>query len=307
MQKRLALQEQAVFQERLGAFPAEAAAILQQIPAQAGHLEPGQVNSLLQIMNIGLDELMKALLPLASALSVAPISSFFVGAVVEGGSGTLYLGTNLEFENQPLKVTVHAEQFAVCNAWHRGEQFIRRLAVNEAPCGHCRQFLNELNGVENLQVIIERKDSGTAKTYKIGDLLPDAFGPSDLGFRDRLMSEMYHAFDLPKEIKADSLASAAAAAAASSYAPVCHSRAGVALKLSSGTVVTGRYGANAAFNPGISAMESAIVNWRLRLLENPDESIVDAVLVEQEGVSSQKDVTFSFLSGFGIEPRYYRV
>ena len=45
---------------------------------------------------------------------------------------------------------------------------------------------------------------------------------------------------------------------------------------------------NAAFNPGITAMESAIVNWRLRLLQNPDESIVDAVLVEQEGGASQK-------------------
>ena len=277
MQKRLALQEQTVFQERLGAFPAEAVAILEQIPSQAGRLEPGQVNSLLQIMNLGLDDLMKALLSLASALSVAPISRFYVGAVVEGSSGALYLGTNLEFENQPLKVTVHAEQFAVCNAWHRGEPFIRRLAVNEAPCGHCRQFLNELNEVENLQVIIERKASGTAKVYKIADLLPDAFGPADLGFRDRLMSDVHHSFDLPEEVRTDSLASAAAEAAANSYAPVCHSRAGVALKLSSGKVVTGRYGANAAFNPGITAMESAIVNWRLRLLQEPDENIVDAI------------------------------
>ena len=307
MQKRLALQEQAVFQKRLDAFPAEAVAILEQIPSQAGRLEPSQVNSLLKVTNLGLDDLMKALLPLASALSVAPISSFYVGAVVEGSSGGLYLGTNLEFESQPLKVTVHAEQFAVCNAWHRGEQFIRRLAVNEAPCGHCRQFLNELNEVENLQVIIERKASGASKLYKIHDLLPDAFGPSDLGFKERLMSEAHHSFGLPEEVKADPLASAAAEAAANSYAPVCHSRAGVALKLSSGEVVTGRYGANAAFNPGITAMESALVNWRLRLLQNPDESIVDAVLVEQEGVSSQKDVTFSFLSGFGVEPRYYRV
>lgn len=301
------MQIQAVFPGRIAEYPPEVASILEQIPSQGGRLSPEQVDTLLSTTEPGIDDLMKSLLPLASALSVAPISHFHVGAVVEGASGSLYLGANLELANQPLKVTVHAEQSAVCNAWHQGEPALRRLVVNEAPCGHCRQFLNELNGAEQLQVIVDRQPPKGARTYKMTELLPDAFGPADLGLKERLMHGERHKLMLSKEALGDPLAQAALEAASNSYAPVCKCYAGVALKLSSGHIVTGRYGANAAFNPGITAMESAIVNWRLKLLQDPHEQVVDAVLVEQLGVSSQKDVTASFLAGYGIELRYYKV
>lgn len=44
----------------------------------------------------------------------------------------------------PLYNSVHAEQFLLVNALHHGERELRRLAVNAAPCGYCRQFYAEL-------------------------------------------------------------------------------------------------------------------------------------------------------------------
>ena len=59
-------------------------------------------------------------------------------------SGRLYAGVNLEFPGLPLQHSVHAEQFLITSAaWH-GERGLRRIAVNAAPCGHCRQFIAEL-------------------------------------------------------------------------------------------------------------------------------------------------------------------
>ena len=65
-------------------------------------------------------------------------------AIGLGKSGRLYVGVNLEFPRLPLQHSVHAEQFLIANAaWH-GERGLKRIAVNAAPCGHCRQFIAEL-------------------------------------------------------------------------------------------------------------------------------------------------------------------
>ncbi|MET4692369.1 cytidine deaminase [Endozoicomonas lisbonensis] len=148
------------FNSLLDEFPVEPASILQNLSTQSGRLDKKQVDSLLSCLNMTIGELMKALLPLAASLSVTPISGFQVGTVAEGGSGNLYFGANLEFLQHPLKITVHAEQCVVTNAWHQGETRLQRLMVNEAPCGHCRQFLKELNRVDEMQIIIDRSPGG---------------------------------------------------------------------------------------------------------------------------------------------------
>ena len=66
-------------------------------------------------------------------------------AVALGASGRIFFGVNLEFARLPLYNSVHAEQFLVVNALHHGERELRKLAVSEAPCGHCRQFYSELS------------------------------------------------------------------------------------------------------------------------------------------------------------------
>ena len=189
-----------------------------------------------------------------------------------------------------------------------GEQGLKRLVVNEAPCGHCRQFLNELCRVDQLEVIVYSNARGAAQHYSIGDLLPDRFGPADLGMEDgALMCDLNYPLELPAEMEGDELAEVALFAASKSYAPICQSRAGIALRLKSGRIVTGRYGANAAFNPGITAMESAAVNWRLALLHNPEDTIEEAVMVEQPTKSSQKELATSFLNKYDISLRYIQL
>jgi cytidine deaminase len=60
-------------------------------------------------------------------------------------SGNLYFGANMEFPGTTLQQTLHAEQSAVSHAWLRGEKQLTAITVNYTPCGHCRQFMNELN------------------------------------------------------------------------------------------------------------------------------------------------------------------
>jgi len=40
--------------------------------------------------------------------------------------------------------TIHAENSAIHNAYLHGAKYLTRIAINYAPCGFCRQFMNEL-------------------------------------------------------------------------------------------------------------------------------------------------------------------
>ncbi len=296
------------FHEQLAKFPSDAVAILNNIKSQRGRLDPEQLQELMICLDLSWDPLLKTLLTLAASLSTNPISKFAVGAIVEGyreqGHGPLYFGANLEMAGHPLKMSVHAEQAAVCNAWHQGETRIRRLIVNEAPCGHCRQFLNELNEVEKTEFIVSRIGSEKKSAYHIADLLPDSFGPADLGQKDRLLSSSTIEIDVPSQFAEDELVSAAAEAASQSYAPYSGCNSGLALRLKDGRIVTGRYAANVAFNPGMPAIESAMVNWRLANLDAPDTELTDAVLIEKNDVISHRALTEAVLADHGIKLRY---
>ena len=84
------------------------------------------------------------LLPLARTYARPPISNYLVGAVARGVSGDLYLGANIEIPGHSLGFSVHGEQFALSNAYMHSEKGIAAIAVTAAPCGHCRQFINEM-------------------------------------------------------------------------------------------------------------------------------------------------------------------
>ena len=85
-----------------------------------------------------------------------------------------------------VNVCIHAEQFAVVTAMRAGERALEAIATTAAPCGHCRQFMNELRGAASMRVIIP--DPGDAATnarkrhlvLPLCDLLPHSFGPLDL-------------------------------------------------------------------------------------------------------------------------------
>ncbi|WP_263081318.1 cytidine deaminase [Endozoicomonas sp. Mp262] len=299
------------FHEQLSQYPANAVAILNNLKNQQGRLDPDQLQKLMVCLDLSWEPLLKTLLTLAASLSTNPVSRFAVGAIVEGyrehGHGPLYFGANLEMAGHPLKYAIHAEQAAVCNAWHQGETRIRRLIVNETPCGHCRQFLNELNEVDKTEFIVSHIGSEKKSAYGISDLLPDSFGPADLGQEDRLLSSTPVKIELPSQLIEDELAVAAARAASASYAPYSGCNSGIALRLKDGRIITGRYAANAAFNPGMPAIESALVNWRLANLTATETELTDAVLVEKNDVISHKAMTEAVLADHGIRLRYIAV
>ncbi len=297
------------FQAQLKQFPDHIAAVLQSLTKQQGRLEPEQVLTLQELLQLSTPELLKALLPLAGAMSTCPISNFSVGAIVEGyrehGPGPFYLGANLETLGQPLKMSIHAEQAAICNAWHQGETRLRRLMVNEAPCGHCRQFINELNGIEQMDILVSQLHSDQQRLYGITDLLPDAFGPGDLQQTTRLMSSVSQALTSPDST--DALVNAATEAARHSYAPYSGCHSGVALYLENGTIVTGKYAENAAFNPGLTAVEAALINLRLNSLDEPHDKVIDAVMVEKQAPISHQAMASAVVSYLGAQLRYHLV
>src|SRR5882672_5904602 len=133
-------------------------------------------------LRVTVDRLMLHLVPFAALYAEPVISSFKVGAVAQGISGNLYYGANIEFKFEALSFTVHAEQAAVMNAWMQGENGLAALAVSAAPCGYCRQFLYELVSAEALGILLPN-----AKPASLAGLLPDAFGPGNLGVDGGLM------------------------------------------------------------------------------------------------------------------------
>lgn len=218
---------------------------------------------------IDVPALMTLLLPAAAAFAKPPVSNFHVGCVSRGLSGNLYFGTNVEFAGEALSFTVHAEQSSVANAWMNGEKGIDLLAVTAAPCGYCRQFLNELVTADRLTIAIPNE------THALRDLLPSAFGPRDLGIDGGLMQDEEHTLTIDDD---DALSAAALAAARRSYAPYSKAYAGVALRTSDGRTAAGAYAENAAFNPSMSPLEVALS--QLNLAGGAFESVSEAVLVQ---------------------------
>lgn len=275
----------------LAQYPRAARRDLDQARIQGGMLRPAQVGRIVAAMGRDLDALLPDLLPLAACHAVTPISRFRVGVIVAGAGArpALYFGANLEVAGGALGYSVHAEQAAVNNAWLHGERRLTRLAVTAAPCGHCRQFLNELDGAESLRFLLP----GGQPEWTIGQLLPSAFGPADLKVRERLLRSAP-----PRRLKLrtrDRLVRAARAAAGQSYAPYSGGAAGCALELIDGTVVVGRTAENAAYNPTLPAISSALSAAVFRAGPAALRRIARAVLVEAPAAASQASLTEAVL------------
>ncbi len=210
------------------------------------------------------------LLPIAASFSYAPISNFYVGAIVTGASGKLYFGANMEFSGTQLGQTVHAEQSAISHAWMKGEQGIEQITINFSPCGHCRQFINELETAQQLSIQLPEV---TPKA--LTDYLPHAFGPKDLGITSGLMSPINHQYQLNSD---NMLLLHALNAMNMSYAPYTNNHSGIAIKLKDGSVFRGAYAENAAFNPSLPPLQVALSQV---VLHNHSLSEIQAVaLVE---------------------------
>jgi cytidine deaminase len=217
-----------------------------------------------------------ALLNHAKSRACPSVSQFYVGAIAIGQSGQAYLGTNLEFLNQPLSQTVHAEQFAIALARHHGEVGITHIVVSEMPCGHCRQFLLELGNLA-LPLTIVQGDRWLDLTLQ--DLLPHPF---TLASADRgILVSQPASLRLDEDTGDDELAKEALKAATKAYVPYTRAYSGAAIRVANGTVYVGSAIESAAFNPSLPAMQAALI--QLVAGGNDFREIRDVVLVESAG------------------------
>ncbi len=288
---------------------------LRRIVVQNGVIQSKIVASWLEQLGIDIETLMIQLLPVAATYARKPISQFNVGAIALGmpksksqvALGNLYFGANMEFVGQALSFSVHGEQSATNNAWLHGETGLQALAINAAPCGYCRQFLYEISTAnQDFVILLNNKQTKSEQVYtsnKLPFFIPKAFGPEDLGIIGGLMEKLFHNLEISLT---DDVIEAALSAANQSYAPYSKNFAGVALKDSHGSIFTGRYAENAAYNPSMSPMESALTNMNMNRFPQSRFDICDAVLVEVETTISQKSVTELLLSSIApnVQLRY---
>lgn len=265
-----------------------------------GHIPAADVDSVLAGENWPAEKLMMELLPVAQTYSQSPISHYRVGAVGLGASGSLYLGANIEVPGQVLGFAVHGEQCAVANAFMHEEDGLTSLAVTAPPCGHCRQFLNELDQSGDLKVCVKNEAPTT-----LGALLPASFGPGDLNVKDRLFKGKKADLKMIAPT-ADMLSTAALDAARRAYAPYTKALAGVAILSLSKVVYTGSYIESAAYNPSLSPLQTALVG--LVMSGEKLSNIYSAVLVEMEKAPiSQRSATQAVLDSIAPEARMRRV
>lgn len=117
----------------------------------------------------------------------APYSGFFVGAALECENGKIYTGCNIE--NSTFTPTNCAERTAFFKAISEGDRRFTRIAIVggmkgvidgvAAPCGVCRQVMKEFCDPETFEIILF--DGKDIKSYLLRELLPESFGPENLG------------------------------------------------------------------------------------------------------------------------------
>ena len=282
------------FQSAFSQLPADLQTAIAPVLADAhfsAMLSAGQVSSLRSATGLDEDALAFALLPLAAACARADLSHFNVGAIARGVSGNWYFGGNMEFLGATMQQTVHAEQSAISHAWLRGEKALAAITVNYTPCGHCRQFMNELNSGLALRINLPGRTPHTLKDY-----LPDAFGPKDLDIKTLLMDEQDHGYPL----EGDALTQAAIKAANKSHTPYSKSPSGVALELADGTIFSGSYAENAAFNPTLPPLQGALNLLSLHGYDYP--AITRAMLAERaDAPLIQWDAMVATLKALGCQ------
>jgi cytidine deaminase len=118
----------------------------------------------------------------ATTLSYAPYSHVTVGACAITTDGRIIDGANVE--NASYGLTLCAECSLVSDLIRQGGGRLAAVSIVAgdgapiAPCGRCRQVLFE-HGGNDLQI-----DAGDdEEPTRLADLLPNAFGPVDLGQR----------------------------------------------------------------------------------------------------------------------------
>jgi cytidine deaminase len=121
----------------------------------------------------------------AQANSYSPYSHFRVGAAIRTASGRIFPGAN--WENVAFPQGVCAEGSAIAAMVTAGErEIVVVLTVADGDqlttcCGGCRQKLSEFAGPDAL--VHAAGPEGVRRTFTLGELLPESFGPEHLPAR----------------------------------------------------------------------------------------------------------------------------
>lgn len=119
----------------------------------------------------------------AAGTAYAPYSGFAVGVAGLSDDGRLLTGCNVENASYGLGLCAECGLVSALHAGGGGRLVAMSCVggpdrVLTLPCGRCRQLLHEAGGPG----LLVDSDGGPRR---LGDLLPDAFGPRDLaGGRD---------------------------------------------------------------------------------------------------------------------------
>lgn len=130
-----------------------------------------------------LDPAIVAALIRARNSAYAPYSHHPVGALVVSGSGTRYVGANVEVAHYK---GICAEASAIAAMVSAGERQLREVWVIGpgehlcTPCGDCRQRIREF-ATADTRILVLDAGGRPLREYTMEALLPDAFGPENLG------------------------------------------------------------------------------------------------------------------------------
>ncbi|KAI4376539.1 hypothetical protein MLD38_014289 [Melastoma candidum] len=294
-----------------------------------------QAESLAARSGLTVSRWLPSLVPSAKTLARPPISRYHVCAVGLGPSGRVFVGVNLEFPGLPLHHSVHAEQFLLTNMSLHSEPHLTHLAVSAAPCGHCRQFLQELRHSSDVQLLVSPEPDLDSSADGVGNVghgpdvdfkplpvyLPHQFGPHDLLSKNVpfLLEPHDNGLYLLVEQADNSsrsngninpvdypLVQAALEAANASHSPYSNCPSGVALADRHGRFYKGSYAESAAFNPSMSPMQAAIVAY-VAGGGGGYEGIVRGVLVEKEGVAVRQEETAKLFAKVVLPKCEFRV
>ncbi|XP_061347637.1 cytidine deaminase 1-like [Gastrolobium bilobum] len=288
-------------------------------------IEASEAQSMAEASGLSLTQLLPSLVNSAQTLARPPISNFHVAAVGLAPSGRIFVGVNLEFPGLPLHHSIHAEQFLLTNLFLNDETHLHSFAVSAAPCGHCRQFLQELRGAPDIQLLITSDPN--REFTALSHFLPHRFGPHNLLSQDSpflleqhhnrltLLTTTHQQYEYEHEHEhehehADSsslpngvcnghaldekLKFVALEAANKSHAPYSDSPSGVALVDCGGNVYKGSYIESAAFNPSLGPLQAALVAYVAGGGGDYDR-IVGAVLVEKDEATVKQEQTARLL------------
>lgn len=135
-------------------------------------------------------EILKLIRSAVEAMGKAyvPYSHFCVGAALLTCEGKIYQGCNIE--NAAYTPTNCAERTAFFKAVSEEERNFRAICIvggmegvltgYTAPCGVCRQVMREFCVPEEFQIILAKSEE-EYKIYTLAQLLPEGFGPENLG------------------------------------------------------------------------------------------------------------------------------